>query len=277
MSWRDRLRPGVLPHVVLHSKLQSRYSATAHDVKADLRSAGFHKALVKANVRKLERLVHRLNWTQARSTWSDYTTHNTYTDAEQHAKEQFVRAAVSDECRQLVWDLGANTGHYSRIAAENSDYVMAMDADHLAVERLYQSLKAEKQERILPLVGNVVDASPNLGWRGAERKSLRERGRPELTLCLALIHHVVIGAHVPLREFIDWLASLGSDVVIEFVDKSDPMVKTLLRNKRDDYSDYSLELFERWLSQHFRIVRREPLASGTRTLFHGVAKSGPVA
>src|SRR2546428_10285476 len=102
----------------------------------------------------------------------------------------------------LVWDLGCNTGAFSRIAAENARYVVAMDTDQLVIERLYQTLKSEGNTTILPLVHNVVDSSPNLGWRGMERKALAARGIPNLVLCLALIHHVVIGANVPLREFI---------------------------------------------------------------------------
>jgi ribosomal protein L11 methylase PrmA len=277
MSWRDVFRRGVLTHVFLHANLQTKYAATERNVKADLRSAGFGKALIQANVRGLLKTVRGLNWKQAKSVWSDYATNNTYTDTDQERKEQFVRAVVSERRRGLVWDIGCNTGNYSRIAAENSDYVVAMDSDHLAVERLYQSLKATKHESILPLVCNLADASPNLGWRGLERKSLVDRGRPDLTLCLALIHHVVIGANIPMTEFIEWLAGLGTDLVIEFVTKDDPMVKTLLRNKRDDYADYSIENFERCLGESFRIARREPISSGTRTLYHAVAKSRTAA
>jgi hypothetical protein len=147
-----------------------------------------------------------------------------------------------------------------------------MDADHLVVERFYQTLKAEGQTIILPLVSNVADPSPNLGWRGLERRALTGRGTPDLTLCLALIHHVVLGTNIPLKEFIDWLARLGTTLVIEFVTRDDPMVQTLLRRKRDDYADYETGYFERCLAEAFDIVRREVLASGTRILYHGQAR-----
>ncbi len=271
MSWRDVLRRGVLTHVVLQSKLQSRYAASDRNVKAELRSAGFHKSLIEANVRGLIKTVRGLTWRQAASVWSEYATSHSYGDADQKTKQEFVSGVVRERRRKLVWDIGCNVGTYSRIAAENSDYVLAMDGDHLAVERLYQSLKAERCETILPLVANLVDASPNQGWRGAERKGLAERGRPELTLCLALIHHIVIGANVPLHEFVEWLAGLGGDLVIEFVTKDDAMVQTLLRNKRDDYSDYSREFFEQCLTQFFQIERRETISTGARTLYYAVA------
>ena len=83
------------------------------------------------------------------------------------------------------------------------------------------------------------------------------RGRPDLTLCLALVHHVVITANIPLADFIDWLAGLGTSVVIEFVGREDEMVQALLANREDQYGDYTLE--------SFRSPARQPLpASATR-------------
>ena len=148
-----------------------------------------------------------------------------------------------------------------------------MDADHLAIERLYQALKVEGNTNIHPLVNDIADPSPGVGWRLLERKSLIERGKPDLTLCLALIHHLVIGASIPLKEVIDWLGDLGTDLVIEFVTKEDPMVKKLLLNKVDDYSDYELPKFEHWLSNAFTIERRETLTSNSRILYHAVPRS----
>ena len=88
--------------------------------------------------------------------------------------------------------------------------MVAVDADQGPVELLYRDLKQEGNEQILTLTMNLADPSPGLGWRGLERKSLPERGKPDLVLALALVHHVAISANVPVKEFIDWLASLGS-------------------------------------------------------------------
>lgn len=273
MSWRDWLRPGVLSHVVLHAKLHARYSQRETGVRAALPAAGFQKQMIKANVHKLLRIVRGLKWERPDSVWTGYATQNTYAEADHKRKVDFVRSVVQSRTWTLAWDLGCNTGTFSRIAAENADYVVAVDADHATVDRLYSSLKEEPSRRILPLVGNLADASPDQGWRGLERRSLRERGRPELILCLALIHHLVIGAGIPLPELVRWLADLKSDLIIEFVSREDPMVKLLLRNKPDDYSDYNEALFERLLSELFDLRRREPLESGTRTLYYAASKA----
>lgn len=145
-----------------------------------------------------------------------------------------------------------------------------MDADQLAVERLYRTLKGEGNDRILPLVMNLADPSLGLGWSACERKNLADRGRPTLILALALIHHMVIGANVPLAEFVAWLADLGGNLIIEFVTKDDAMVQQLLGNKDDIYTDYEKGTFERALGRNYRIERRDELRSGTRTLYYAM-------
>ncbi len=267
MSWRDLWRAGVFTHVYLQARLQQRYAAADRDVKGQLRQAGFHKQLIQANVRKLRSLVAGLRWEPARSTWSEYASDNTYSRQDHEAKAAFVEAAAERIQAGLVWDLGCNTGIFSRLAARHSQYVLAMDADHLSVERLFQQLHEQGERRILPLLNDLADPSPNLGWRGRERRSLEERQTPGLVLALALIHHMVIGANIPMAEFIGWLRQLGGAVVIEFVGKDDPMVQTLLRNKPDQYEDYRQDFFERCLKEAFQVQRREELASRTRTLY----------
>ena len=108
-----------------------------------------------------------------------------------------------------------------------------------------------------------------------ERKRINERGRPDLVLALALIHHVVIGGNIPMAEFVQWLRDLGGDLVIEFVTRKDPMVVTLLRNKEDHYADYNEDVFERELAARFRIAKRQPLGSGTRIMYHAQSPLSP--
>lgn len=272
LSLRDLFRPGVFTHVYLQNKFQRQYSQRQTSTRTQLQEAGFSKKLIQVNVNRLAGIIRRLAWKQAKSEWLNYAVDNSYSAADQQTKVAFVRDLVSSRTWKLVWDLGCNTGTFSRIAAENADYVLAMDGDHLAVEYFYRQLKAEENTRILPMLMNLADASPSLGWRGLERKSLTERGKPELTLCLALIHHIVISANIPMREFLDWIAGLGTSLVIEFVTKEDPMVKRLLLNKDDNYADCEIDYFEKCLSQLFDVARREKLASGTRYLYYARAR-----
>ena len=161
-----------------------------------------------------------------------------------------------------------DTGTFARLAAEHADQVLALDADHVVIDCLYHRLKGEGNSTILPLVADVADPSPGLGWREQERQPLDDRGSPDLILCLALIHHVVIGRNIPIADLIDWLAGSGADLVIEFVDHGDPMVNKLLRNRTGQDVEYSAEALEAALERSFVTVAHEELASGTRTLYH---------
>jgi SAM-dependent methyltransferase len=268
-SGRHRFHRGVLTHVTLHSRLERRYAEAGGELKQELRTAGFRKELILANVTKLEKLVRRLEWHPGGSAWSGYEATTSYTEADAREKERIVARVVAAEQPSLVWDLGCNEGRHARIAADTADVVVALDSDAAVVDRLYHALREEGRTNVLPLVGNVVDPSPALGWRGLERQPLRARGAPDLTLALALVHHVVITGNVPVDQFLDWLRGLGGALLIEFPTPEDPMVRRLLERKRaHDHPDYRTDWFERCLGERFELVSSELLAGGARRLYH---------
>jgi SAM-dependent methyltransferase len=273
MSFRDFFRGGVFTHVYLHSRLERRHAGTDRDVRAEMRRAGFKKELIAANVRRLEKLIRRLEPSTSTSAWTAYGATDSYTEGDAAGKEDFVRAAVAARRRRLVWDLGANDGRFARIAATNADYVLAVDADAAVADALYASLKAESAETILPLTMNLVDPSPALGWRGRERAPLADRGKPDLTLCLALVHHVAISGNVPPRSFLEWLRSLGTALVIEFPTPDDPQVERLVAAKRErTHPDYNRPTFERTLAELFDVEAALELAGGRRVLYRAQPK-----
>ncbi len=269
-SFRDRFRSGVFTHVYLQAKFLEKNAKAAEtkSVKDDLKKAGFKKELILANVRGLKKTLGKLSWDQGISEWGDYAGDNSYDRENRRIKEEFVHQAASQKSWDLAWDLGANTGHFSRIVAEHADQVVAFDGDLLAVDRLYRELKKDGQPKnILPLYSNLADTSPALGWRNRERQALGERPTPGFTLCLALIHHMVISANIPLPEFLDWLGSLDTHLVIEFVTKDDAMVRKLLRNKEDIYHDYEVDVFEAHLARHFETLDQRSYHGDTRRLY----------
>jgi ribosomal protein L11 methylase PrmA len=212
--------------------------------------------------------VSRLEWQPAESEWSHYAERReSYDEAGEEAKTRFVGEILALRSWASIWDLGSNTGRYSRMAADHASHVVAMDGDHLAVERLYRGLRAEERHNVLPLVMNLADPSPSRGWRGCERQALADREAPELILALALIHHLVISANVRVPDLVAWLAELTPNLVVEHVDRSDPMVQRLLLDKRDNYDDYHRSAFEGCLRERFEIRRREVSPSGTRVLY----------
>jgi len=272
-SFRDRFRKGFTTSVFLHARLEAKYADRAGEVKGDLKRANMQSEILLAQVRKMRKVVGRLQWNPPQGVWVAYGERNSYSDADAQRKDEFVREVATSQRWPITWDIGANNGRYSRIAAEGSDYVLALDADQGPMELLYRTLRDEGAENILTLTMNLADQSPNLGWRGTERRDLAGRGVPDLVLALALIHHTTITANVPVAEFIDWLASLETSLVIEFPTHEDPMVQKLLSGKREGlHTDYERGNFERVLWDAFDVERRERLASGTRLLYYARPK-----
>jgi ribosomal protein L11 methylase PrmA len=279
LSARDLLRRGVLTHVWLHAKADTRYRATGANVRSELAMAGFSAELVKRNSRSLRRAAEALAEPRRDSAWEGYETSTSYSAEDTRLKEEVVRKATAAPPARLVWDLGANTGHYSMIAAEAAACVVAIDSDAGCVGRLYSALRRAGDRRILPLIGDVTDPSPGLGWRLGERGPLEARGRPDVVLALALVHHVVLHGNVRTEELADWLMGLGPKLVVEFVTKDDPMSKRLLLNRDDQFDDYDLKVFESALERRGRIVERHLLCGGTRVLLVCAARTpdGPAA
>lgn len=272
LSGRDLARRGVIRHVVLHSLMDRRTTAPSQATTAEMARAGFSGDVAKAAAASLLELVRSLSWQPDRSTWSSYPVDNSYSTEDRARKAAFVENAASRGRARTVWDLGCNDGTYARIAARTATSVVAIDGDHPTVEQLYRSLRTEGDDKVLPLVMNLADPSPGLGWRNVERRPLHERTPPELVLCLALVHHLAIGSNVPIDEVTAWLRSFECPVAVEFVSRDDAMVQRMLGDKPIEHRDYCTEAFESSLSRRFTVERREPLTSGTRTLYLAVPR-----
>jgi hypothetical protein len=270
MSFWDIVSPrkkGTLLHVALQARAEA--ATSQRDVKSELKGAGMKKEVLVAQIRNLRKLVDKVRVRRADTEWAGYSDRSHYTDADLQAKEAFVSAVAEAVKPTLAWDLGANDGHFSRLVADQGAYVIAADGDHHAIDGLYRALRESGDQRILPLVVNLADPSPDRGWRGKERLAFTGRSRPQLVLALALIHHLVISRNVPMQEFVDFLADAGGDLVVELPTRDDPMVQGLLRNKREGiHDDYTVEAFEAALGRRFAIRRREELPSGTRICYH---------
>ncbi len=175
-----------------------------------------------------------------------------------------LRASHGDR----VWDLGANTGRHSRIAASLGKRVTALDLDPGAAELLYRAIRREDIATILPLVVDIASPSPRLGWAGEERRSLADRANADVVLALALVHHLAIGRNIPLAAISSWFARLAPEAIVEFVPKGDPMVDFLLASREDVFPHYTLDGFREAMEGEFELVGEVAIEASARVLFH---------
>ena len=208
-----------------------------------------------------------LDGTPAGTEGAEYADNTSYADAAAADKARIVDAFLRRIPGARVWDLGANTGRYSRIAADAGKHVLAFDIDPAAAERHYRELRRDRQTSILPLILDLANPSPGLGWAGRERRSLLERANPDAVMALALVHHLAIGRNVPLPMILELFADLAPWAIVEIVPKDDPMVRRLLASRRDVFDHYDVQGFRVAAAGSFEIVEEAPLTDSTRVLF----------
>jgi hypothetical protein len=217
----------------------------------------------------LESAIRGLEWNTGTTEWSDYYAgnHNYGADGLQ-TKEMLVRQLIAEVNPRTVWDLGSNSGRFSRIAAQcGAEMVASWDSDPVCVEHNYRDVLQRGETKIYPLWVDLTNPSPAIGWANSERTSLAERGPADLLLTLGLIHHLAIGNNVPLEKVAAMFADLGRWLVIEWIPKEDSQVQRLLASRKDVFCDYLQPHFEREFQKYFSLRRVTPLAGTRRILY----------
>ncbi len=259
---RTRLHFGLLTHIHLHAAAQQRYAGRRTDTPTRV---SMQQSL--ALLDSLKRTVESLDWRPGGTAWGDYYEDTNYTDAALEAKATLVRRFVEQARPNSVWDLGANTGHFSRIAAGMGIPTVAWDIDPAAVEKNARQVQAQKETHLLPLLLDLTNPSPALGWANAERASLAERGPAGLLLALALIHHLAIGNNLPLEDVAAYFATLAPQLIIEFVPKEDSQVQKLLASREDIFPHYTRAGLEAAFSKVYSIRAAEDVPGTLRRLY----------
>ncbi len=268
-----RLNYSLLAHIHSHAKVQDRYADAAADsddaVSKAKNKAQVSKKGVGALTESLGQAVNKLNWSLPKTEWGDYYDNTNYSGDADQAKKQLVENFLKSVPGPLsiVQDLGANTGAYSRIAAKHSALTVAQDIDPVAVERNYLQLKADKSTELLPLVQDLFNPSPAIGWGNTERDSFIDRSGADVVMALALIHHLAISNNVPLTDIAKVFAQLSAWLIIEFVPKEDSQVRRLLASRDDIFPNYTLEGFEKAFSHYYNVEQKSAVGDSERTLF----------
>lgn len=267
LPWRTRLSFSLGIHLHLQARVAARYAD--REVPRERIEGRMSRRALEALMDSLGSAVRRLRWRAGSTEWADYyAAGNNYAPESMADKERLVGGMIEEVRPRVVWDLGANTGRFSRLAAARGAFTVCWDADPSCVEENYLRTKRAGECNVLPLWTDLTNPSPPLGWAGAERLSLADRGGDvDLVLALGLVHHLAIGNNVPLPRVFDFLAGLGRAGIVEFVPKQDSQVKRMLSVRQDVFADYHREGFERALSARFRIERAVPIQGTCRTLY----------
>ncbi len=263
LAGRKRFNTSALFHVRAQARMESRMADRA--VRKDLSEAGFNADLILANVRKLRTLVDSLSWEEGEQGWSTYGECSHVT-RDRTAKSEFLENALKRFAPRRVVDLGANDGHFSRIAAANGALAIAIDSYEPVLDEVYRTSAGTGLAFVLT---DLANPSPSQGWASQERASLMERAHPDLIIAFGVIHHLIYGASIPPSEVVRWLSTFGCPVVLEFVSPSDEMVSKLVGNKlpHELHPGGEESEFRAILDKWFVTSDEHVLSSATRILF----------
>ncbi len=267
LPWRTRYGLGLGTHIHLHASAQKRYAAKAEAVSQSTRKMS--KLSFMGLMDSLENTISNLTWKPAGTEWGDYyqASASHYSQAAFTHKKELVGGFLERIHPGCVWDLGANTSEFSRLAAARDALTIAFDIDTAAVEQNYLLVKKEHETRLLPLVMDFTNPSPSLGWHNRERQSLSDRGPADALLALALIHHLAISNNVPLDMLANYLHHLGHWLIVEWVPKEDSQVQRLLASRQDIFTNYHQEGFEAAFGELFSIHEKIQIKESPRVIY----------
>jgi hypothetical protein len=262
---KTRLNFGLLTHLHVHASAQKRYAGQSVDTAESGRQMS--KTSLLGLIDSLLNTVKKLSWQPADTDWGDYYEDTNYSDQAMSQKEALVADFVSRAAPEMVWDLGANTGRFSRIASQQGISTIAFDIDPAAVEKNYLQIKAQKESHLLPLIIDLTNPSAGIGWANQERDSLSARANADMILALALVHHLAISNNVPLEMIAAHFSQLAPWLVIEFVPKTDSQVQRLLVSREDIFEAYTQEGFEQAFRTRYHLRATEAIQGSERRLY----------
>lgn len=261
LPWSSKLNMALLSHIHLHAANQKRMA----DRKVNFAKFKMSKFQMMSLIKNLQETVDSLKIGQDQTEWEDYYAFTNYSKKAAEEKHEIVKKYLRLSKAKTVLDLGANNGEFSKLAVESGAYTIACDSDSIAIDLCYT--KNQKNLKLLPLIIDLTNPSPALGWANDERKSFTDRFQTDLVLALALIHHLCISNNLPFESVANYLSKLGKYLIIEFVPKNDSKVQKLLQNRKDVFTDYSQESFEMIFKKYFVILGRQKIKQSARIIY----------
>lgn len=253
----------LLTHIHLHAKSQKHYA----DKKVIKEKKKMSRFSLLGIIDNLESAVKGLKLRDQTTEWGNYYKHSNYSSTARNHKKDLVSQFLDETKPKTVWDLGANRGLFSHIAGDKGLHTLAFDLDPVAVEKNYLYCEKKNKVNVLPLVLDLVNPSPGIGWQNQERKSFIERGPADAVLALALIHHLAISNNLPFRNIVELFKNICKYLIIEFIPKSDSQVQKLLSNREDIFFNYTQEKFEREFGKHYNIRKRIRVNDSNRSMY----------
>ena len=254
----------LLAHIHTHSKKQKDYEGKQVDVKKRKLSKNSFVGVIES----LHSAIKKQNISLEKTEWGNYYSDTNYSEVAMNDKKTIILNLIEKIKPKNVWDIGGNVGIFSRISSDKEIFTVCFDIDPVAIEKNYLECKEKNEKYLLPLLLDLTNPSPDIGWQNMERDSFLTRGPADLVFALALIHHLAISNNVPFELISEFFSRNCRNLIIEFVPKTDTQVKRLLSSREDIFSEYDYEHFEKEFEKLFIIIEKKEIKDSERIIYY---------
>jgi len=255
----------LLFNIHIHAKSQSSWADK--QININKQKVNISKMQLEALIDNLYFGINKLSLNGVKTEWGDYYNFTNYDKKAFNDKSKIINKMIKKINPKTVWDMGANDGYFSRIAADHGAKTIAFDIDPVAVEKNYLKIKERKERNILPILLDLVNPTADYGWSNEERIAIIKRGPADIVMALALVHHLAIGNGLPIRKIAKFFSKISKFLIIEFVPKNDSQVKKLLSSRKDIFLNYDQENFEHEFQNFFTLVYKNKVKNSLRTIY----------
>ena len=266
---RTKLNPLLYTNIHLLAKLEDKHN---EDYEGKTKVASLSKKGQLNILKSLYDFIKKIELKE-KSEWGNYYDKTNYTDLAFIEKSKIINKWVNRIEAKTLIDIGGNDGTFVRKLNTEITTALVCDIDNNAVDYNHTTMKLEKEEYMLPFVLDVLNPSAAIGLNNKERDSFLNRIRdfaPDVTLALAVIHHMSLSGNVPFSRSAKFFSSFSKFVIIEFPKRNDSWVQRLLKSK-DDFEDYfgfyTIENFEESYSKLFTIREKIQIKDSERFLY----------
>jgi ribosomal protein L11 methylase PrmA len=266
---KTKLSSTLFTNIHLLAKMESKHK---EDYKAETKIAKLSRKAQNNILDSLFNYIKNLKLNEA-TEWGDYYTKTNYEAAAFDAKKELIKDWTAALNPQRLIDIGGNDGTFARTVLDKVPHVIVTDIDSNSVDHNYRQVQKNKEINMLPFVCDMLQPAPGIGFNNTERASLIERledYEPDLTLALALIHHITLSGNVPFVKSAEFFAKFSKNLIIEFPKRDDSWAESLLVRKREfinHFDFYNEAGFEAGFKQYFTLEKKETVAGTKRILY----------
>lgn len=269
LPFKTKMNPFLYANIHLLAKFEDKHN---EDYKGESKASVLSKKGQLNIIQSLYDYIKKLTLKE-HSEWGNYYDKTNYSNDAFVQKSTIINKWIVNLNTKTLIDVGGNDGTFVRKIDTDLKQALVCDIDNNAVDFNYKAIRENKESFITPFVLDVLNPSAAIGFQNKERDSFINRMKdfaPDVTLALAVIHHMSLSGNVTFEMSAQFFASFSKHLVIEFPKRKDSWVERLLNSKvdfKEHFDWYSLENFEAAYATYFEVIEKKPIANSERVMY----------